>query len=1070
MKHGRHTYAKMLCRGVRSTFARFLSILAIFAVGVGFLGGLIATTPDMQLTVWDYYKDTNMFDLYFKGTLGITEDDLESVRELNYVQDATPAYVTDVTLENSVGSYVTRIYGLDINDENLVNNFVLKEGRLPQNENECLICVPNSYSSSHFLGETYRISEENKDYSELTDTYNFTELTAVGIIDLPYYISIESETSTAGTGSVQLVMYVLPEAYNMDVWTDIYLTLAGASEINCFSDEYSDYVQSCADELEKFGLERSDIRYGKVKASAQEDLDEAWDDYNSSKADAEAELADARTELDDGWAQLADARAGLDDALAQLTDAQNQIYSASAQLNSTIAAAQAQLDASLAAAAAEQKEAARAQVEETFAPYQESIDAQKAQLEAGKDLMSEADYQAALSVIENSQAELDASKAAALYAAHEQIDAAIEQQRSASQAEIDSARASGLAQIAQNQALLDEMTQEYNDGLRQADDSEAELIDAEADYAQTKQEADGELSDAFEELSSAQEEIDEIDMPEWYIFDRADTVGYSSYKSNSEKIAAIAKVFPIFLFFVAALVALTTMTRLVEEERMKIGTLKALGFSDGSILGYYLGYSALACLTGSVIGISIGFKTLPPVIANAYTMMFTTPRTKMPFHFGYAIVIISIALVCSLAATLAACLSQLREKPSSLMQPQAPKAGKRIFLEHIRFIWNPMKFTHKVTARNILRYKKRFFMTVCGIAGCSALLVCAFGLRDSIHDIVDLQFGEIYKYNFTMYLKESDADKTDPSITGTISDSPYIESTLCLHSESGYIYCGGESRSANLVVPEDTEALSEFVTLRKRTSGETITFDENSVILTEKLCEQLGISEGDTVTVRNAGGRSAEVKVTGICENYITSYAYIGREAFFDAFGSGLEYKMVWGKMSDSSPQARNSVSSELLLSDNVLGVSFSENIRESFENTVESIDYIVIVLIFAAGVLAVIVLYNLTNINICERKKELATIKVLGFHENEVASYIYRETNILCLIGVAVGLLLGIWLHRFVVLTAEVDSVMFGRSIYPMSFVYAAAVTIAFMLLVELIMLAKLRKIDMVESMKANE
>ncbi len=1070
MRHSRHTYAKMLRRGVRSTFARFLSILAIFAVGVGFLGGLVATTPDMQLTVWDYYNDTNMFDIYFKGTLGITEDDLESVRELDYVQDATPAYVTDVTLENSVGSYVTRIYGLDINDENLVNNFVLKEGRLPQNENECLICVPNSYSSSHYIGETYRISEENKDYTELADTYNFTELTAVGIIDLPYYISIESETSTAGTGSVQLVMYVLPEAYNMEVWTDIYLTLSGASEIDCFSDAYSDYVQRYADELEQFGLERSKVRYDEVITDAQTELDDAWAEYNNSKSDAETGLADARAELDDGWAQLEDAKTELAAALTQLTNAQNQINSARTQLNSSIAAAQAQLDSSLAAAAAEQKQAAQAQIDESFAPYQESINAQREQLEAAKESMSESDYQAALSAIESEQALLDASKTTSLNEAYAQIDEAIEAQRTASQAEIDASKASGLAQIAQSQALLDEMTQEYNDGLSQAANSETELNEAEAEYAQAKQDADTELADALEELNFAQDEIDDIDMPEWYIFDRADTVGFTSYKSNSEKIAAIAKVFPVFLFFVAALVALTTMTRLVEEERMQIGTLKALGFSDRSILGYYLGYGGIACLVGSFIGIIIGFKTLPLVIANAYTMLFTLPKTEMPFHFGYAAVIIAIALVCSLGATLAACLSQLREKPSSLMQQQAPKAGKRIFLEHIRFIWNPMKFTHKVTARNIFRYKKRFFMTVCGIAGCSALLVCAFGLRDSIHDIVDLQFGEIYKYNFTLYLKESDADKTDPVISEELASSPYIDSTIILHSESGYVDFGSGSRSVTLVVPEDTEALEDFITLRNRTSGESMSFDENSVILTEKLCEKLGIKEGDTVSIRNADGRSAEVKITGICENYITSYAYIGQEAFFDAFGGGLEYKMLWGKMSDASSQARNNVSSKLLLSDNVLAISFSESIRESFENTVESIDYIVIVLIFAAGVLAVIVLYNLTNINICERKKELATIKVLGFHENEVASYIYRETNILCLIGLAVGLVLGIWLHRFVVLTSEVDAVMFGRSIYPMSFVYAAVVTIAFMLLVELIMLAKLKKIDMVESMKANE
>ena len=504
MKYHSHTYAKLLCRSVRSTFARFLSILAIFAVGSGFLGGLIATTPDMQLTVWDYYRDTDMFDLYFKGTLGITEDDLESVRSLDYVQDATPAYVTDVTLDNSEGNYVTRIYGLDINDEDLVNGFVLKEGRLPQNKNECLICVPNSYSSSHHIGETYRISEENKDYGELSDTYNFEELTAVGMIDLPYYISIESETSSVGTGSVQLVMYVLPEAYSMDVWTDIYLTLKGASEIDCFSDEYTDYVRNFADRLESFGQERSEIRYNEIITDAQKELDDGWSEYNSSKTEAESELADVRAKLDDGWSQLADARAELDEAQTQLADAQEQINSAAAQLDSSIAAAQAQLDASLSAAAEEQKEAARSQVDVTFAPYQEALDARREQLEAQKSFMSETDYQAALSLLESSQAELDASKAAALNSAYEQIDAAIEQQRSASQAEIDAAKASGLAQIAQNQVQLDQKTREYNDGLQQADASEAELIESEADYKQAEQDSDSKLSDALDDLNAAQ--------------------------------------------------------------------------------------------------------------------------------------------------------------------------------------------------------------------------------------------------------------------------------------------------------------------------------------------------------------------------------------------------------------------------------------------------------------------------------------------------------------------------------------------------------------------------------------
>jgi putative ABC transport system permease protein len=404
------------------------------------------------------------------------------------------------------------------------------------------------------------------------------------------------------------------------------------------------------------------------------------------------------------------------------------------------------------------------------------------------------------------------------------------------------------------------------------------------------------------------------------------------------------------------------------------------------------------------------------------------------------------------------------------MLQRAPKAGKRIMLERIKPLWKRMSFTHKVTARNIFRYKKRFYMTVFGIAGCTALLVCAFGLRDSIHDIVDLQFGEIYNYNYTAYLKDGESLDTDPIITQTLSDEGGDDNVIELHSESGKIIASGGEHSATMLVPRDTERMQEFITMRERKTHNPIEFSENSVVIAEKLCETLGIKVGDEITLRNNDGKSANVTVTGICENYVTGFVYVSKDVFEKAFGAIDEYKVLWGKLSDVSEDGRSRFSGALLKSDNVLAISFSQTVRESFENTVKSIDYIVIVLIFAAGILAIIVLYNLTNINICERKKELATIKVLGFREGEVASYIYRETNILCLIGIAIGLVLGIWLHHFVVKTAEIDVIMFGRSIYAMSYVYAALVTVVFMALVELIMLKKLGGIDMVESMKANE
>ena len=470
------------------------------------------------------------------------------------------------------------------------------------------------------------------------------------------------------------------------------------------------------------------------------------------------------------------------------------------------------------------------------------------------------------------------------------------------------------------------------------------------------------------------------------------------------------------------------------------------------------------------MGIVIGFKLFPTVISNAYSMMYIQPPLETVFWWNYAVIIILIAIACTTAATLFACVEQLSEKPASLMLPRAPKAGKRILLERIGFIWSRMKFTHKVTARNIFRYKKRFFMTVFGIAGCCALLVTGFGLRDSIGDIVNKQFNELYKYNLLLYLENDGDAQNDKIVNDFLNNSNYVESYAEIHSESGYIESDGESKSVEIYVPKNTSQLTEQINLRIRKTGEPVPFDDDSLVLTEKLCETLGIKIGDTVTVRNIDGENSEFTVSGITENYVTAYAFMSESVYREIFGKAPEYSNVLITLTDEADEMRDDISSQLLESDNVMYIQFSSAIEESFTNSLKKIDYIVVVLILAAGALAVIVMYNLTNINICERKKELATIKVLGFHEGEVASYIYRETAILSIIGTLAGFVLGIFLHKFVIAASEVDMIMFGREIYPLSYVFSAAVTLMFTVIVDLIMLRKLNSIDMVESMKANE
>lgn len=1096
----KHTYVKLLLRGVKKTYTRFFSILAIVAVGVCFLSGLISTCPDMELSVDTRYNETNFFDINIRGTLGLTDGDVTAVSELDYVENAMPARVTDVVMSTGEVNYVTRIYGIDLDrafTDDFVNRFELLEGRMPENENECLLSSPNGYARSHSIGEVYIISEDNKNFDSLADTYNFTELTVVGFVSMPYYMSFENEPSSVGSGSVELVMLTFPESYSLEVYTDIFLTIGDARQYNSFSDEYEHYMEDISERLEGFGEQRAALRTAEVKSEAQRELDDAKAEYEKAKSDADTELSDARQELDDGWAELSDAGAEIEEKSAELSDAQSQVNSAHGTLTSEIAARKEGLYERIEEAAAPQYDAALEEINLQKASGRAQISAAQAQLDIQREAIEEQERQlqaaeaAGIPVSEEDKAAVEAAKIQ-LEAAQQEIDfqlsgledqiaaaiaeleksfaEIIESEYSSALAAIDAAEAEARAEISQAQAEIDDGLAKLSQARVDLENAELELTDGEREYEQGASEAESELTDAQTKIDDAQREIDDIEDAQWYITGRADTVSFPSYKMNMEKVDAIAKVFPVFFFLVAALVALTTMTRMVEEERTQIGTLKALGYSNGVIMFYYIGYSVLASLAGTAIGCAVGFSAIPTVISKAYGMMYTLPPLMTPFRWDMALLITPIAVGCTTISTLAAGLSQLREKPSTLMLPRAPSAGKRVLLERVGFIWKRLSFTWKVTVRNIFRYKKRLYMTVCGVAGCGALLVTGFGLRDSIADIVRLQFDEVYKYNVSIYLKDEDALTKDEHVKSFLEDESRRESFALVHAESITVEAENGTEKTSLYVPESREALREQITLRDRESGQMLEFNANGVILTEKLCELMEIELGDKITLRNTDGKSVSATVTGMTEAYVMNCVYMDGAFYEQLFDAAPEYELILATISDESEQARDALSHDLLQSGEVLMVQFSENIRSSFSKTVNSINYIVIVLIVAAGLLAVVVLYNLTNINISERKKELATIKVLGFHEAELAAYIYRETTFLCLIGIVGGFFLGALLHQFVIRTAEVSNMMFGRSVYPMSYVYSALITLLFTLIVDLIMLKKLRGIDMVESMKANE
>lgn len=641
-------------------------------------------------------------------------------------------------------------------------------------------------------------------------------------------------------------------------------------------------------------------------------------------------------------------------------------------------------------------------------------------------------------------------------------EADVRAQLADAKAELDSGYAQVDAQAAQMReaGYPEAMIEQSLAGAR------AELDAGLAEYEEHLAQAEAELADAEQKLLDAEQQLADVPSGEWYVMTREDNLSFASFEGNAQKIAAIAVVFPVFFFMVAVLVALTTMTRMVEEQRVQIGTFKALGYSNSAIMYKYILYAGSATLFGSAVGLGVGMQFFPAVLWNAYGIMYNLPPLLTPFRLNYALIAFLGALCCTMLATFSACRNSLRECAASLMLPKAPKAGRRVLLEYITPIWKRMRFTHKVTVRNLMRYKKRFYMTIVGIAGCTALLLTGFGLSDSINEIMDKQYTELNHYHAVVMLRNAEAAE-DPEMEEIYESSDIV---LSVHQESCEITANDKSQEAYLFVPEELEAFPQLLTLRNRKSGEHLPLTEDAVILTEKAAETMRLSVGDSMELKQDDGTSVTVTIGGIAENYVNAYVYMHPVLYEKLYGKSPDFTVLLANLGSADSSEHQEFAEGMLKCDGVAMVTMVGDMRESFHNMVTSIDYIIVVLIICAGLLAFVVLYNLMNINITERERELATIKVLGFYEGEVGAYVFRETIILSLLGTAAGLVLGIFLHAFVVRTAEVDMAMFGREISPTSFVYAAVLTMVFSLIVCLCMFPKLCRINMVESLKSVE
>lgn len=644
--------------------------------------------------------------------------------------------------------------------------------------------------------------------------------------------------------------------------------------------------------------------------------------------------------------------------------------------------------------------------------------------------------------------------------------------------ELEQARAEAQGELDTSLEQIEALETQYNEQIVPSGNEALiaqvgeQLESAREEYETAKTQADESFAEQEEKLDNAEEELAEFDKLSSYVFTRDDSSGYAEYKDNADRVDAVAAVFPVFFLLVAALVCVTTMTRMVEERRTEIGIFKALGYSNGTIISKYVTYSTIAGVLGCVIGAVAGLLTLPYIIFKAYGMMYHMKAMDPIIPWECIVAGFIAAVLCTSIVSWLTCRGELIQRPAALMRPKAPKAGKRNLLERITPLWKRLGFTSKVTIRNIFRYKARFFMTVIGVAGCTALVLTGFGLRDAISAIVDKQFGEIYGYNLSIVFSESKSAAQAEEFVDDMKSDYDLQATMpVMQEEIKTVDDGGaEHGDVYIVVPKDPENLRDIIDLHNRQSGENIELDSSGCVMSEKLAANMGLEPGDEFTVENSDGERCELELSAICENYLYNYLYMTPEYYSDSFNEEVEYNMIDTQYSYTTEDERDELAQTLLELDGIASVTYTDSGIENFNTMLDTLNKVVYVMILAAGALAFVVLYNLTNINIAERAREIATIKVLGFYNREVSEYIYRENIILTIVGGLVGLGLGVLLNSYVVQTVEIDIVMFGREIYLPSYLYAIGITFIFAIIVNVLMYFKMRKIDMVESLKSIE
>lgn len=1076
------TYLKDIFREIKISLGRFLSILCIVAIGVAFFAGIKASAPDMKNSADTYFDKYNVQDIQVYSTIGLTKKDVAAINKIKGVKSVQPSFSMDTLSQIDSTQMVIKVisYGID----QKMNKIRVVEGRMPERENECLVeasSATNKLYGTFHIGDTIKLQSGTDE--ALSKSLKHTKYKIVGTCYNPNYLSYEKGSSNIGSGTVNSFIYIQNTNVLKDYYTEVDVCVKGAKDLDCYSDEYFDVVDPVLKKIKKISNKQIDARI----QSYQSELDEKKQEATNKFKDAENQFNDAQNKIDSGLSEIQSNELKLQNSKDQINQGWNEYY-ANLQLLDNIPTLQ----------------NAIAQIEESEKKLPELL-SQKEQVENGlQQINAEGDLNTKRTLIQNAIDFIDIAlkklenypdssdaetiriklnekkellqgqlslidqaiaKKAELEAILPQIQSGIEQIQAgvAKKAELQSQ----LNQLlnAKNElnnayvSLINGQAQ-YEDGVSKIEDAKNELNKSIEQLTLSKAEFNIQKHDALRELSDAQLEIDKME-GKWIVLDRNSHYSYRDYGACADRMDGIAKVFPVFFFLVAALVCMTTMTRMVDEQRNEMGTLKALGYSKLQIASKYIIYALIASILGSILGCSLGMYLFPTVIFNAWNTLYNIDQIKFLFQPGLILLASGSVTGITLLATLYSIYSELIEMPSQLMRPKAAKAGKKILLERITFIWKRLSFLQKVTARNIFRYKKRFFMTIIGIAGCSALLVAGFGINDSISDIVNQQYNVIYHYDATVSTKTSEITSQIKSLKGV--KDVYEEDHLAVTTK-----IENKDISTTVHIISNDKKFKDFCTLFN--GNNEFDLDDSSVLISQKMATKLNKKAGDTIKIKDANNKVIKAKIKGVFTNYVGHHIYAS-ESLYKSWNTNAKTTHIYLiKSKKTTKKFERNLGNKIMNIDGVQSVTFYSSLQKNFKDMIKSISYIVVVLVISAACLAFVVLYNLSNVNISERKREIATIKVLGFTRKEVDAYINRETILLTILGSLIGLGIGIGLHHLIMNLAEMDDIMFGRTINSISYVISFVMTIGFNAIINLCMHKKLNNIQMVESLKAVE